>query len=348
MCWPKAPPGQVTKQEVLLRETNLRLSVLAAVVFSGFALVAIAGAAKQASRPPITMVVAGDVAGASGDDLRSISADPPVRETSRANDGLLPEATATGGRFWDKPLLFGTTVMAGDRIIEVPGPDDEVRVIVELVDQPVLVYARRTLNTVPGRLTLAQVSALQTYRNKLAAVRRQFVARLARQGIQMNINYEYEDLFNGLALTIKMRHWQDLTRLPEVRAVYPDYDAQAALTASIPLIGASDVWKINDERGVPVTGAGIRVAIIDSGVDYTHLDLGGCAIIGPNCKVVAGYDIWNDDSDPFDDWGHGTHVAGIVAANGALTGVAPDARAIGIQGPQSLWRRHCILCRRWH
>ena len=54
--------------------------------------------------------------------------------------------------------------------------------------------------------------------------------------------------------------------------------------------------------------ADVIVAVIDSGVDYTHPDLAG------NC--MAGYDFWNNDSDPMDDYYHGTHVAGIIGAVG--------------------------------
>lgn len=73
-----------------------------------------------------------------------------------------------------------------------------------------------------------------------------------------------------------------------------------------------------------VTGKGVQVAIIDSGVDYTHPALGGC--LGEGCLVVTGYDFVGDnfrlgitepepDDDPMDDcFGHGTHVAGTVAA----------------------------------
>lgn len=75
-----------------------------------------------------------------------------------------------------------------------------------------------------------------------------------------------------------------------------------------------------------LTGKGITIGIIDTGVDYTHLDLGGC--LGTKCKVVSGYDFINKDNDPMDDQGHGTHVAAIAAGNGLLRGVAPDAKIV--------------------
>ncbi|HYI12040.1 MAG TPA: S8 family serine peptidase [Thermoanaerobaculia bacterium] len=69
-------------------------------------------------------------------------------------------------------------------------------------------------------------------------------------------------------------------------------------------------------------GTGITVAVLDTGIDYTHPALGGG--FGPGFKVVGGWDFANDDADPMDDYGHGTHVAGIIAAEGdGLLGVAP-------------------------
>lgn len=73
-----------------------------------------------------------------------------------------------------------------------------------------------------------------------------------------------------------------------------------------------------------LTGNGIRIGIIDTGVDYNHPDLGGC--FGPGCKVEGGYDFGDNDNDPMDKVGHGTHVASIAAGNGTLKGLAPDAK----------------------
>ncbi len=92
-------------------------------------------------------------------------------------------------------------------------------------------------------------------------------------------------------------------------------------------VDASDIQMISNiisgVTSLGYTGEGITIAIIDTGVDYTHEDLGGC--FGEGCKVVGGYDFVNDDSDPLDDHGHGTHVASTAAGDGVLKGVAPGA-----------------------
>ncbi|PIR82419.1 peptidase S8 [Candidatus Kaiserbacteria bacterium CG10_big_fil_rev_8_21_14_0_10_59_10] len=75
-----------------------------------------------------------------------------------------------------------------------------------------------------------------------------------------------------------------------------------------------------------VVGTGIKVAIIDTGIDYTHSDLGA--------NYAGGHDFVNGDNDPMDDNGHGTHVAGTAAAllNGAgVVGAAPEARLYGLK-----------------
>ncbi|KAJ3213181.1 hypothetical protein HDU67_003196 [Dinochytrium kinnereticum] len=102
---------------------------------------------------------------------------------------------------------------------------------------------------------------------------------------------------------------------------------------------------VNDVRSkLGLTGKGVKVAIVDSGIDYRHEALGGG--FGPNFKVAFGYDLVGDraarrpDADPLDNCSedsHGTHVAGIVGADARnirnatwatevpFTGVAPEA-----------------------
>ncbi|KAM0332555.1 hypothetical protein ACHAQA_002839 [Verticillium albo-atrum] len=87
-----------------------------------------------------------------------------------------------------------------------------------------------------------------------------------------------------------------------------------------------------------ITGKGLRIGIVDTGIDYTHPALGGC--FGPGCLVEFGYDVVGDDydgtgppnpdGDPWEECnGHGTHVAGIIAALEnplGIKGAAPGAK----------------------
>ena len=91
------------------------------------------------------------------------------------------------------------------------------------------------------------------------------------------------------------------------------------LEKSVPLIGA-DI-----PRSEGFEGNGIKIAIIDTGIDYNHHDLFG---FGPTGKVIGGYDFVDKDEQPMDTNGHGTEVAGIIAADGNLKGVAPKAKLL--------------------
>lgn len=73
-----------------------------------------------------------------------------------------------------------------------------------------------------------------------------------------------------------------------------------------------------------ITGAGQTIAIIDTGIDYTHPALAS--------RYLTGYDFADHDSDPMDAYGHGTHVAGIAASTDAtFGGVAPGAKIISLK-----------------
>jgi subtilisin family serine protease len=93
----------------------------------------------------------------------------------------------------------------------------------------------------------------------------------------------------------------------------------------------SGSWALADIGAEPIhslnyTGKGVKIAILDTGVDYHHPDL------APNYK--GGHDFINNDDDPMDDNGHGTHVAGIIAAarNGkGIVGVAPNAELYAVK-----------------
>lgn len=72
-------------------------------------------------------------------------------------------------------------------------------------------------------------------------------------------------------------------------------------------------------------GKGVKIAVIDTGVDYSHPDIFG---FGPDGKVIDGFDFIENDDSPQDTNGHGTEVTGIIAANGKLKGIAPQAKIL--------------------
>lgn len=84
-----------------------------------------------------------------------------------------------------------------------------------------------------------------------------------------------------------------------------------------------------------IMGRGQTVAVIDTGIDYTHPALGGG--FGPGHKVIGGYDFVDDDGDPMDTYGHGTSVAGIIAADefvcagNTYRGIAPEAKLVALR-----------------
>ena len=181
-----------------------------------------------------------------------------------------------------------------------------------------------------------------------AAVAREQAAfrKAARDaGVEFADRFEYQTLWNGLSIETSPRNAGTLRALPGVRGVYPVVEIAAPPRPDSGSIGdvASAIAQTRADiarNELGLTGEGIKVAIIDTGIDYDHPDLGGC--FGPGCKVAYGFDFVGNaynagdpsnnvpvpGPDPDDCNGHGTHVAGIVGAAAAsedgVTGVAPN------------------------
>jgi uncharacterized repeat protein (TIGR01451 family) len=145
---------------------------------------------------------------------------------------------------------------------------------------------------------------------------------------------------NAIAVRIDGTQLAALRRLPGVKGIQPlalEYPA----SNSVPFIGAPQVWNDSLGLGQSLTGSGVTIGIIDTGIDYQHANFGGTGQLAdyqannrtiapdaffPTAKVVGGTDFAGDayngnntpvpDPDPMDCNGHGTHVAGTAAGFG--------------------------------
>ena len=178
-----------------------------------------------------------------------------------------------------------------------------------------------------------------------------------------NIEASYKTSFNGMAVALPANQIESLLKLDVVKAVYKSrtysiepnpniMDEETEVNTphmadSIPFLG---IDRLHEEG---ITGKGIKVGVIDTGIDYTHPDL--------KDAFAGGYDVVDDDNDPmettYEDWqasgrplvsnfsfyytSHGTHVSGTIAGQAKNTGgvsvkgVAPDVELYGyrVLGP---------------
>lgn len=172
-------------------------------------------------------------------------------------------------------------------------------------------------------------TAIQSYKATLLQEQSSLVQQFREQGLDVTLRRQFTHLINGLAIEVPPGEEIRIQAHQQVREVFPDRTLRVDRMTSVPLVGAPEVWTMEDSSGNPVTGQGLTIAILDTGIDYTHPDLGGC--LGSGCKVMGGHDFVNEDTDPMDDHSHGTHVAGIAAGDGAVKGVAPQASLMAIK-----------------
>ncbi|WP_199551956.1 S8 family serine peptidase [Streptomyces sp. N35] len=216
-----------------------------------------------------------------------------------------------------------TSVSSATAAPEPKSKSQRQKVIVEL-------DGATALEAPKGAARDAAPAEVKAERKKIAAQQTAFLAEAKGKGIEPKSVRKLGLLLNAVAMTVTGEEAAQLKKLPGVRAVHPDTRMKALSTDANELVGNPELWKREDPSGAKVTGKGVTVAVIDSGIDYTHPDLGGG--FGKGHKVVGGYDFINNDADPMDDNRHGTHVAGIVAgkaaADGGVTGAAPDAELL--------------------
>ena len=185
-----------------------------------------------------------------------------------------------------------------------------------------------------------------TQRAALAEVRSQQAAVIERaREYNADVVGQAQRAANVVVLEVDASQLTALANDPAIASIRPVIDYELDLTETVPYIGASAVQDLGYD------GSGVTVAVLDSGVDYTHAAFGGpgttdayAAAYGadpadslntttdglfPTAKVVAGFDFVGEDwpnsalapdPDPIDFQGHGSHVADII---GGVNGVAP-------------------------
>jgi len=246
-----------------------------------------------------------------------------------------------------------------------------VSVIVELQDDSGAVYAAKTRQT---GITLSDAQ-LQAYRDRLRLAHNQFLTELGNQGIAFRVKsanvpnldgaataveLRYTLAFNGITLSVFQSSVDSIKQMHGVKAVYPDAALRVTLDNGVNYVRAPEVYGSFpeltpfDDFREGYEGQGINVAVLDTGIDWSHLMFGGDPTpprfglnpsgAGPNTNQKVIYYLSLLEGI-LDDYGHGTHVSADIAgylglAPGAdglpltaddvrVHGVAPQARLMG-------------------
>jgi len=253
--------------------------------------------------------------------------------------------------------------------------DKEISVIVQLSEAPVALA--KGMSMLEGKSFTA--ASEQNTKQKINKQQQSFVSQLSSKSINANVGFTYNYAFNGVSLKVKASQVEQLLKMKGVQMVEPDVEVHALgvessklpdsevhpnMNTSNPFLEVPSVWALG------YTGQGVKVGVIDTGIDYTHPDLKDVYKGGHNfiTQVVDGTDTGyarTRGDDPYETtpldhpdnrpWihpttgnpfntSHGTHVAGTIAAQGqnpfGIKGLAPSVelyayRVLGAYGSGS-------------
>ncbi|MDX2418632.1 MAG: S8 family serine peptidase [Xanthomonadales bacterium] len=193
---------------------------------------------------------------------------------------------------------------------------------------------------------MADKNSQKRQAGKVTAQQKKMLKSLSKYGAQEQSSLRVGA--NGIRIKVDAASLANIRAIPGVRSVSPVTRHELDNAQSVPWIGSQEFW---DTIG---TGEGISVGIIDTGIDYQHMNFGGDGTDSfPTAKVVGGYDFVGDDydgsntpvpdADPLDCNGHGSHVAGSAAGVGVPGGV-PDVIGPGVAKGADLYALRVFGC----
>lgn len=266
-----------------------------------------------------------------------------------AAHGVVSAQTATVGDLSQLKLATPISVPAQAR---QPRPNEMVQVVVRLADKPLLEMLGPDAKRAGTNMTLEQRKA---HLDKINKKQDTISARVKALGGQETARVS--KVLNAVVFSTKASTLPRIRNMSGVVSVRPLATYTKSLSDTVPYIGAAALHTAG------MTGTGVKVAVLDSGIDYTHKNLGGSGSVAdyaaatanpavipaglfPTAKVIGGKDFtgsaWpsgprSEDDNPIDDGpqaGHGTHVADIIAGkslDGTHKGVAPEAQLYAVK-----------------
>ena len=271
--------------------------------------------------------------------------------------------------------------------VDLKSPD-KVSVIVEFKDKPAKVaVVEETVNGNDLSLADAKQKADEAHKSFQNDLKTIYKEDLKKNNDIVKIKRTYKSTINGVAMELPADKVESLLKSDAVQSVWSNHQikidppANPGGTAETKSEASETFPGVNKLHNEGLTGKGIKVGVIDTGIDYNHPDLTdaykgyrtqkGVDPKTSNPSSVKGWDFVDNDADPmettYEDWKksgrgefvdgsafyteHGTHVAGIIAGRGknntdyAVTGVAPDAEvyAYRVLGPWGSGSTEAVL-----
>ncbi|MFH1506266.1 MAG: S8 family serine peptidase [archaeon] len=167
-------------------------------------------------------------------------------------------------------------------------------VIIEFKEPPIL--EKKLKLEKQGRPDSEIKATLDDYRDQIKETHSKFksdASAILNTDIDKSLRLEFDSLFNGISLDISLEDAKKLENLPNVKRIVKNGRVEALLNESVPFINADDVWDLG------YTGKNVTIAIIDTGIDYTHPDLGNCSPVTNTIPVGEVHNFTLESPHPY-------------------------------------------------